>query len=231
MPGNAAAARVLGSVLCPQCIEAVTTVRSPVCPCCGLPIAGSQEGDHLCGDCITVKRHFRKARACAIYSGALLKLVHAYKYRGRISLAKPLGTLLYLDFIRHFDPCAIDRIIPVPLHARRLRSRGYNQVLLMLRHWPALSQQAEPQAGRIRIDGKILVRKENTRPQTGLDRRARKENIRGAFAVTGPKGIAGKSLLLVDDVYTTGSTAEECARTLMKAGAAGVSVLTLARAV
>ena len=223
--------RVLEPVLCPDCLADIPIVDSPICPCCGRPLKSRQDGDHICGRCITEKRSFSKARSAMVYDGAVLALIHSYKYNSRTCLAKPLGRLLYEEFIRHFDPGEIDAVMAVPLHTRRMRQRGYNQALLMIRHWPKMAAElGHLQNWEIICHDRALCRKAHTRPQTGLDRKARKKNIQGAFDVSEPGFCRGRRLLLVDDVMTTGATIDECAKALYRAGAAGVSVITLARA-
>ncbi|MFP4650272.1 MAG: ComF family protein [Desulfobacterales bacterium] len=223
---------VMKDCLCSFCIEDFTAVQSPWCTRCGEPFKSSADQGHLCGDCITRKKHFSFARACSVYQGSVLNLLHAYKYTGRTGLAKPLGLLLFTSFIRHFSEMDIDTALAVPLHEKRLRSRGYNQSLLMILNWPEIAQKCGMhEYANIAIDTRTLVRRKNTATQTGLERSRRMKNIKNAFAVRCPERIKDRHLLLVDDVFTTGSTVEECARMLDNAGAAGVYVLTLARAV
>lgn len=115
-----------------------------------------------------------------------------------------------------------DLLLPVPLHIKRLRSRGFNQSLL-------LSRSCFPKwQGKIRTD--LLLRHQATIPQTNLSGKARRNNLKGAFSIDRPEEIADRNVLLVDDVYTTGSTLHECAKTLLKAGAARIETFTLARA-
>jgi len=116
-----------------------------------------------------------------------------------------------------------DLLVPVPLHLRRLRWRGFNQALLLTR---PLAQRCGA-----RLDPFVLARTRPTSPQVGLDEAARRRNIAGAFAVRDPAVVRRRSVLLIDDVYTTGATVEECARVLRRAGASRVDVLVLARAV
>lgn len=177
--------------------------------------------DHLCGRCLVASRQYDSARAYGIYSGTLLVLVHQLKYRGQAGLGAPLGRLLYAAFCRWFSHVAPDLIVPVPLHPRRFRQRGFNQAYQLVRGWPSV--------GRPEIARELLVRRRSTPPQTGLGRRDRRKNIRGAFEVEAGKRISGKRILLVDDVMTTGATLNECARVLRVAGAARVDCLTLAR--
>lgn len=223
---------IMKDCLCSFCIEDFTAVHAPSCTRCGEPFKSSADQGHLCGDCITRKKHFLFARACAVYEGSVLNLLHAYKYTGRTGLAKPLGILLYTAFIRHFSEMDIDTALAVPLHEKRLKSRGYNQSLLMILNWPQIAQKSgRHEDASITIDSRTLVRRKNTSTQTGLERSRRMKNIKNAFAVKCPERIKGRKVLVVDDVFTTGSTVEECARVLDRAGAAGVYVLTLARAV
>ncbi|MFP4573015.1 MAG: ComF family protein [Desulfobacterales bacterium] len=218
--------------LCQSCLENFTPLRSPCCTRCGEPFKSRLGEDHLCSDCITRKKHFVFARAFAVYEGAILELIHTYKYKGRTRLAKPLAALLYDTFIRHFSKAGIDTAIAVPLHEKRLRNRGFNQAHLMIRHWHKILQDNTQRSNpEITVETGSLVRRKNTVTQTGLERSQRIKNIKNAFAVKSFEQIAGKTVLLVDDVFTTGSTVEECARVLDNAGAAGIYVLTLARAV
>jgi ComF family protein len=122
-----------------------------------------------------------------------------------------------------WDMKAFERIVPVPLHRKRLRERGFNQAVILARQ---LSKRFD-----IPLDFTSLRREIFTQPQVGLGREARSANVHGAFAARHPERIAGRRILLVDDVYTTGSTLEECTRVLIRAQAEAVVVLTLARAV
>jgi ComF family protein len=211
--------------LCEPCRALATKSSSPLCTICGLPFGGSGE-DHLCGRCLSEHPHFVRARACTTYDrlaqheAPVTRLLHRFKYTPDITLAPTLGTLL-ADC--GFMPGPYDVVIPVPLHNDRLRWRGFNQALLL----------ARPLARRrnLRIEPFALTRTRPTRPQVGLKDRERHRNIAGAFAVRNPGAVRGLSVLLVDDVYTTGATVNECARMLRGAGARQVEVLVLARAV
>jgi ComF family protein len=215
--------------LCPECREGFLPARSPLCPVCGEIFVSRQGTDHLCGACMASPRKFRKARAVGVYERGLLKAVHCLKYRGRVELADPLGKLLLAGFLGGWKPDDIDLVIPVPLHDGRMRSRGFNQSSLLLRGWPDHFHSAGHDGNRLRIAPQLLRRSKPTVSQTGLGRRERRRNLRGAFAVTAPGQVKDKRVLLVDDVYTTGATADACAGVLRKAGAVRVDVLTLAR--
>jgi ComF family protein len=125
----------------------------------------------------------------------------------------------------------IDLIVPVPLHRRRLKSRGFNQVGLMMRQWALSLEKEMPSRAPAQFGWDIMERVRPTRPQTGLGRKERPLNLRNAFGLTSGAEIFGTRVLLLDDVYTTGATVNEAARVLMKHGSARVDVLTLARAV
>lgn len=201
-----------------------------MCPVCGLPfrtLADAPTGgpsDHPCARCLRHPPHFRRARARAIYrpdadQDPLRHALHRYKYGRDVSLAPLLGGLLH-DMAP--TPGDVDLVVPVPLHLARLRWRGFNQAQLL----------AAPlaRAAGLRIDPHVLARVRPTTPQVGLPERERRSNVRGAFAVRDAGRVAGRRLLLVDDVYTTGATVNECARVLRRAGARSVDVLVLARA-
>jgi ComF family protein len=183
--------------------------------------------DHLCGRCREQPPGFLKARAAFVYDRSLVDVIHCFKYKEKQQLAAPLGQLLQRAFGRYWGDERVDAILPVPLHGRRLRSRGFNPSELLVRAWkngPAGAQAPPLVVG-------VLHRVRATASQTGLGRRAREVNVRGAFAVRRPETIAGRHLLLVDDVVTTGATAAEAARVLLNSGAARVDVLALARVI
>jgi ComF family protein len=214
-------------LICAECAGAFRPVESPLCSRCGILFIGRHGEDHLCGDCLEKRHRFSIARAGGVYDGPLLALIQALKYQGKTRVAEPLGTWLYRIFLQYWGDGGVDGIVPVPLYSRRLRRRGFNQAALLVRHWPALAGTGV--SWRIAAD--TLVRTRRTASQAGLDRRAREKNIRGAFALANGPGIRGQRLLLIDDVMTTGATADACARVLLGAGAERVDMLTLARAI
>jgi ComF family protein len=153
----------------------------------------------------------------------LRQVVQKFKYGRKVSLGKPLGRLMALGCQEFLGECYVDMIIPVPLHPTRLRWRGFNQSVLLARQ---ISRAYE-----VPIDPYVLQRNKETQPQTELNEEQRRRNVRGAFALHPRRRVKGKRLLVVDDVYTSGATVNECSRTLKQAGAKEVHVLTLARAV
>jgi ComF family protein len=174
-----------------------------------------------------------------VYEGALRDVIQALKYKYKIQLASPLGRLLFSTFMQYDEIQAVDYVTPIPLHVSRLKHRGFNQAFMLIREWPHLIRTMDDAknftSGQplfftdTKIDYNLMIRKIKTISQTGLGKTERAANVKNAFLVTDPARIAGKRILLVDDVYTTGATAEECAKTLMAGGAASVFVLTLAR--
>ncbi len=206
-------------------------VRGPMCTRCGLPFASDQGVDHLCPHCLAKPPAFDAARSAGLYQDALRVQVQDLKYRGLECLAEPLGRLLWAAFRQHWDPDDFDWFVPVPLHLRRLLLRGFNQAELLLNAWPGAARRAGESFDRRRIATRLLVRRRHTPSQTGLNRRQRRANLRQAFEVDGVHRVRDGHVLLVDDVLTTGATADACSRALKKAGAASVKVLTLARAV
>jgi len=215
--------------LCQKCSDNFIPVTTPYCTCCGDMFSGRQGSSHLCGKCILAPKPFRKARSAGLYDGSLGILIQQLKYQGKPELAKPLGRLLFSAFLRHWQVNTLDLILPVPLHGRRLRQRGFNQSLLLLKYWQrwltAMGTQDIPPI----VDRSLLSRHRATSPQTGLGRTARKANVKNAFSILKKAGIIGKRVLLVDDVYTTGTTVDACAQILTAAGARHVDVLTLAK--
>lgn len=210
------------SPFCSDCLSAVRFTAPPLCTCCGLPFATPQGADHLCEECILSPPPFSVARSLGVYEGTLLDAIHLFKYHEKISVGEALGRMMAQAL---YDSLAIadsSLIIPVPLHPRRLRERGFNQSL-------ALARQISKHCS-IPLDFSTLRRTVYTEAQVTLAGRQRRTNVRGAFAVTDPGRIRGKKVLLIDDVYTTGSTAAECSKVLIQNGAKEVAVLTLARA-
>jgi len=209
--------------ICEGCRAGIGYIRSPLCIVCGEPFASDVEKDHVCGSCLTSPPPFAAARSLGRFDGALMAMIHRLKYREQSRLASPLGYLMASGDYPGFRIGEASLVMPVPLHLQRLRQRGFNQSLLM-------AGTVGKRYG-IPVDARSLRRPVASEPQVTLGRKERERNVRGVFAVADGKRIRGKSILLVDDVYTTGSTLKECARVLLRAGAREVSVLTLARSV
>ena len=236
----------LARLVCSECLEqGFTPIYPPLCTCCGKPFSSSSCENHLCSDCILAAEKGRSmvgmVRAFGCHELLLRDLVHQFKYGKKICLARPLGRLMFHTFMEYFSVYpspsssppsspSIDFIIPVPLHTRRLRQRGFNQAYLLVRDFPGLWTAATGSHPGWSISNTILLRSRNTPSQTGFDRKDRLKNLRDAFTVKGSEKIKGKRILLIDDVYTTGATSGEAAITLLEAGALTVDLLVLVRA-
>ncbi|AOY59066.1 MULTISPECIES: ComF family protein [Desulfococcus] len=230
-PPPQAFAAALTPFFCPRCRSDFTAWDGPHCCRCGRPIDNRGEWGPICDSCLKKPRQFHKVRAFGIYDGSLKTALHQLKYRSRTQLAGPLGRLLFSTFLQHWPEADIDLVIPVPLHPRKFRRRGFNQAFLLIRQWPELAAEMQIPVFQEMIQKSALKRVRDTDTQVGMKRSTRRTNIQNAFAVAGECDVREKKILLVDDVYTTGATADECARTLCRAGAGRVDVLTLAQTV
>jgi ComF family protein len=220
--------KVMGRFLCPYCLKDFSEVKSPKCSICGFMFKSRCGEDHVCGKCIKNPLKYRKARAYGLYDRSLRTAIHRLKYHQKTYLAEPLGMLLFSTFVQNWDPKDIHVIIPTPLHTGRLKKRGFNQTFQLIRKWPVWLKKSGLDQLHIIIDQDILFRKRKTRAQVGMGRKERIANIKGVFEVRDRSKIDGKNVLLIDDVLTTGATANECVKTLIKNGAGNVDVLTLA---
>ena len=211
--------------ICAECFAKITFISAPLCHCCGRPFAGGADvkfgAVQYCGECLRKKRHlFALQRSAFIYDDESKDLILNLKFRDRTATAETLADLLYTagSDIWKEKP---DLIIPVPIHRLRLLQRRYNQSALLCGY---LARKTG-----IAADYEALVRQRNTVPQVQLSGAARRNNLKQAFAVAYPQNIKGKKVVLIDDVSTTGSTLNECAKVLRKAGANAIYSLTLAR--
>ena len=212
--------------LCDGCWEKILAlrIRPPWCPSCGLPYQQWGEGgSHLCSECILRPPPYSGARSFGFYSLELRRGVHALKFSGRRNLVDLLAPQLGAAFYDTWTRSDADVIIPIPLHPVRTRARGFNQSAL-------LAERLSRLLG-IPWNSRVLLRVRDTAPQVNLTDRERFQNVRRAFLCKKPQAVAGKQVLLVDDVMTTGATVRSAAGALLKGGAHRVWVLTLARAV
>lgn len=207
---------------CEECAADFRFLSSPLCPVCGLPYADQAGTDHPCESCLLSPPPFAAARSVGAYQGVLQELIHRCKYGREVTIGETLGEIMAGYPYPCFDIQDYSVVMPVPLHVRRLRERGFNQSLILAR------EIAERH--KLKLDYLALQRIIPTPPQIHLGRQEREQNVRGAFDVTKPTRVAGEKIILVDDVYTTGSTAGECAHALKRSGAAAVAILTLSRA-
>ena len=207
---------------CPSCYSKITPCMDPLCSVCGMPLAGSGDEYRICGKCLLRPPFFSRARTLGKYDGPLLEAIHLFKYQKNVTAGERLGRMMARWSLDCLDLSAYERIIPVPLHPSKLRNRGFNQSLVLARQIA--------RTGSIPLDVTTLVKDSDGIAQVGLGEEERKKNVRNRFSVCNRKGLSGKRFLLVDDVYTTGSTVDECARVLLMNGAKEVGVAALARA-
>lgn len=211
---------------CPDCRQSVPWVTAPACPRCGRdvsfsasPSATSGERQAACVVCSALPLRMDGVRAAAEFRGAIRKALHAFKYDGRTELANPLAELMVAVWGNGLFPA--DCVVPVPLHSRRIQERGYNQATLLA--------DVFAQETGLPVLPDALYRSRMTESQTSLGAHARRRNVDGAFTAR-PSFVRGRSILLVDDVCTTGSTLQACADALRNGGASKVYAITVARA-
>jgi ComF family protein len=217
-PVHCASCQRSGHVLCPACIAQIQPLPSPFCQLCGTPLS-------TYGSCKNCQYHPPKLsgqRAVGLYQEPMRGCIHRLKYDGNTRLAVPLGLLLAQTYT-HYGMHA-DMLIPVPLHSERQQQRGYNHAFL-------LAEVCSAQLG-VPMNNDILVRHRATVAQVDLHPRERHQNVAGAFACNSASAsgaLYGRSIVIIDDVSTTGATLEACAVPLFAAGAKGVWGLVLAR--
>ena len=199
----------------------MTFITAPVCAGCGAPFEIDRGPDARCGACLETPPRFAAARAALAYDGPAKTVLLGFKHGDRQHLAAVMAPQMVRAGADWLSPDTV--LVPVPLHRRRLWKRGFNQAALLAR---AIARRS---GAAMAVDA--LVRAKPTRSSQGMGRRARVANVRGAFKVARPEAIAGREVVLVDDVLTTGATVEACTRILLRAGAKRVRVLTWARVV
>ena len=209
--------------LCADCRAGSRAITSPCCPVCGIPFLTEAGIDHRCGACLSDPPRFDAARSAVLFEGAVRELIHRFKYSSKVQHGRPLALLAAGHLAGFAGECAADLVIPVPLHVKRLRERGFNQAVL-------LGEILAKQWG-LPLSRRNLRRTRWTEPQISLTAAERKQNVQGAFSLSDRAAVKDRKILLVDDVFTTGSTVAECARTLKKGGAKAVYVVTVARAI
>jgi ComF family protein len=199
--------------ICSSCWSQIRRYTGPSCTVCALPFPS--EYSKICGNCVKKRPPFSQIIPFGLYEGVLAEAISLFKFHGLRRLSQPLGRwLLDLDIPR------TDAVVPVPLTPKGLRQRGFNQSLLIAK---IIAKKIE---APLFMD--TLLKVKETPPQIGLSARDRQSNLKKAFKVTGD--LKDKSILLIDDVVTTGATVTECSKVLLKAGAKKISVVTLARA-
>lgn len=218
-PPRCAGCRRAGHLLCPACLQSMQPFTAPLCQRCGMPLARAAEN---CATCQRRTFQLDGLRCVNLYRGALRRAIHAFKYQGQVRLAEPLGFLLAEAFIRY--NLRAHALVPLPLHSQRQRERGYNQATLLARVCAAHL--------KVPCLENLVVRQRPTRAQIGLSVQERIQNVAGAFALAPhqpARGLAGRTILLIDDVCTTGATLESCAAPLYACGIRQVWGLVLGR--
>ncbi len=205
--------------LCDACAAKIHWINGKCCVKCGKALSDTYRGN-ICYDCISERHDFIRGFSCMTYGIAERNMILSFKYGDRGYMGREFGDIMY-DRISCEDIEA-DVIVPVPLHSKRQRKRGYNQTEIMAARLSRLTG--------IPLDSRSLVKIRETKPLSGMNIAERAMAVEGAFEVREwrKSGLEGKNILLVDDIYTTGATADACSRAMLSAGAAGIFVLSLA---
>lgn len=207
--------------MCWDCWSDAARVEAPFCALCGDPVAGAIDHDFICYACSAEKPAFTAARSAARYDGVVGEALRQFKYEKALWLAPDMAEWVHNCIRAEYSDRVFDVVVPVPLHHVRRRERGYNQSAL-------LAQELGRRMG-CPVRQNALKRIRPTTTQTNLTAKERLSNVADAFQYGRTKGLAGRRVLLVDDVMTTGATVNACAKTLGKGGAGSVHVVTVAR--
>lgn len=203
--------------ICSNCFKTIRKIEPPYCIVCGIPLDG---GAH-CFDCRKTKYKFDLLRSYALYDGVIREMIHMFKYRNKEYLSKSLALFLYEAFKFYRELNESEIVLPVPLHWLKKYIRGYNQTELLAKEFSKLSN--------IPYINDVIYKSKYTKSQTKLNSELRRRNVEGTFLIEHKEKIYGKNVLLIDDVSTTGTTLNECAKVLKSNGAKKVFCLTLAR--
>ena len=207
----------LPGLICEPCLNSIPVRANPFCVICKQDLTPAETPSHAC------QRELYSVYSLWDYENAVPAIIHKFKYENKKSLGRLISHKLHLNFSCVSDAIEVNSVIPVPLHPARKRERGFNQSEVLAEILSNLLQ--------VKLILRTIARHRNTKDQTTLDANQRLQNVSNAFNVKNREVIRGKSILLVDDVITTGATLSECARVLKESGACRVSACTLAKAV
>lgn len=205
--------------LCDACVRLLKWANGRTCSRCG-KLLQEYYGPALCSDCLDTSHAFEKGYTCVEYGAVERDILHRFKYKDKAYLGRKLAEIMY-DRIQA-EALSPDLILPVPMHKHKERLRGYNQAAVLAKSLAKLLERP--------YNGKLLIRTMETEAMSSLGAAERRRNIQGAFTVLTKKKsiLKDKNILLVDDIYTTGSTADACSLALLGAGAGSVSIYTFA---
>ena len=201
--------------ICAGCHTYIQYIREPRCMRCGKPL---EEDEEFCGDCRDNRRSFESGRALFVYDGIMQESMARFKYSGRREYGAVYAEELYRHYGSWVKQTGAGMLVPVPVHPARYRRRGYNQAEIFANELSRLSG--------IPVDNRLLMRVKNTRPQKELDDKERVHNLNNAFQIMGDS-VKYRRVLLTDDIYTTGTTIDECAGVLKAGGVSNVYFLTV----
>lgn len=219
---------IFSDILCPDCIKKISTPED-ICIKCGRAVNHGNCSGAVCGNCLESKWHFNIIRSSFLLDGVILDLVKMLKYKDKAFLAKKMSWFMVKTYLESFGDNVHDIFMPIPMHKNKLRKRGYNQTMILALE--ILKKAKNKSVLFPELKKNILMKKANTQPQTGLNFHMRKSNLKRAFRVKDFSSLINKSVLLIDDVVTTGATIDECAKNLLDAGAKKVDAITFARTV
>jgi ComF family protein len=203
--------------ICPACEKKLVRVREPFCMRCGKPLGAGARNEY-CADCKKGTHEFVQGRAVFVYQGGIIGSMHRLKYDNRRDYAPIFAREAWRELGAWIARISPDALVPIPLHKKRRRARGYNQAELLARELSALC--------RVPVETELLTRTINTKPQKSQNSAERKNNLKNAFQIT-QKSVQLKKVILIDDIYTTGSTVDAAAAALKYTGITKVYVLCI----
>ncbi len=215
--------------LCSKCSKKYEEMGESICNKCGMKIVGIKKDSGVCENCLGKKKAMPRIRSVFVFNDSVMDIIHMFKYNELVNLDIKIAYFILKSFLSLYSEEACpDYIFPVPMHSSKLRKRGYNQSWLMVYMASKLALKNYLEFPEARKD--ILLKSIATSSQTGFNAEERKKNVADTFIIKDTSLIAGKKILLVDDVVTTGSTIDECSRILFEKGALSVDAITFARA-